>query len=163
MRQTNFLQILIEIIEWLGWEGTPTIIKFQPIYSRRVGGYVKGFRLKEEIFRLDVKGKTFIMVGYWNRLLKEAVEAMSLQVLHNPAKLDGALGNLIKCLIQWLATLPTKGGLELGDLYGPLQRKPFYDSINYAVLVNKYEESSHGNTLENCQFLPKPKKFEEQF
>lgn len=41
------------------------------------------------------------------------------------AGLDGALGGLV----WWEVFLPAAGGLELGDLGGPFQPKPFYDSI----------------------------------
>jgi len=36
--------------------------------------------------------------------------------------LDGALSSLV----WWKVSLPMAGGLELGDLYGPFQPKPFY-------------------------------------
>ena len=54
-----------------------------------------GFKLKEEIFRLDVRGKFFTerMVRCWNRLPREAVDAPSLEVFKT--RLDGTLGNLI--------------------------------------------------------------------
>jgi len=39
------------------------------------------------------------------------------------ARQDGALSNLRD------VSLPTAGGLELNDLRGPFQPKPFYDSI----------------------------------
>jgi len=42
------------------------------------------------------------------------------------ARLDGILSSLI----EWLATLPTAWRLELDDLQGLLQTKPFYDSTN---------------------------------
>jgi len=46
------------------------------------------------------------------------------------ARLDVALGSLV----WWLMTLPVAGGLKLDYLYGPLQPRPFYDSM----------ENSHG-------------------
>ena len=54
-----------------------------------------GFKLKEGRFRLDVRGKFFTMrvVSCWNRLLREVVGALSLEVFK--ARLDEALGNLI--------------------------------------------------------------------
>lgn len=59
----------------------------------------QGFKLKEERFRPDVGGKFFTegVVWYWNRLPREAVYAMPLDVFET--RLDGALDNLIKCLI----------------------------------------------------------------
>ncbi|KFZ63243.1 hypothetical protein N321_12896, partial [Antrostomus carolinensis] len=54
-----------------------------------------GFKLKEGRFRLDIRKKFFTVrvVGHWNRLPKEAVEAPSLKVFK--ARLDEALSNLI--------------------------------------------------------------------
>jgi len=40
-------------------------------------------------------------------------------------KLDGAMGSLT----YWSATLPMTGGLEVDELLGPFQLKPFCDSI----------------------------------
>ncbi|KFP19464.1 hypothetical protein Z169_04658, partial [Egretta garzetta] len=53
-----------------------------------------GFKLKQGIFRLDVRKKFFTMrvVKHWNRLPREAVEAPSLETFQ--ARLDGALSNL---------------------------------------------------------------------
>jgi len=55
----------------------------------------KGFKLREGRFILVVRKKFFAMrvVRYWNRLLREAVDAHSLEVFK--AKLDGALSNLV--------------------------------------------------------------------
>ena len=46
---------------------------------------------------MDVRGKFFTrrVVRPWNRLPREVVDAPSLEVFK--ARLDGALGNLIKC------------------------------------------------------------------
>ncbi|KFU86622.1 hypothetical protein M959_09612, partial [Chaetura pelagica] len=54
-----------------------------------------GFKLKEGIFRLDLRKKFFSMrvVRHWNRLPKEAVDAPSLEVFK--ARLDEALCNLV--------------------------------------------------------------------
>ena len=62
-------------------------------------------------------------VRHQNRVLREAVDTPSLEVLK--ARLDGALSSLI----WWGAALPTAGGLELNDLWGPFQPKTFYDSV----------------------------------
>ena len=54
-----------------------------------------GFKLKEEKFRLDVKGKFFPerVVRCWHRLPREVVDALSLEVFK--ARLDEALDNLV--------------------------------------------------------------------
>ena len=54
-----------------------------------------GFKLKEGIFRLDLRKKFFTVrvVRHWNRLPREAVAAPSLAVIK--ARLDGALSNLV--------------------------------------------------------------------
>jgi len=76
-------------------------------------------------FRLDIRRKFFPPEGgdTLNRLPKEAVDAPSLEAFKT--RLDVALGSLV-C---WLATLHIAGGLELDDHCGPLQPKPFYDSM----------------------------------
>ena len=50
------------------------------------------------------------VVRHWNRLPREVVDALSLEVFK--ARLDGALSNLVK----WKVSLPMAGGLELDDL-----------------------------------------------
>ena len=64
-----------------------------------------GFKLKEERFRLDVRGKLLIegVVSCRNRLPREAVHAPYLEVFKD--RLDGALGSLI----WWLATCLWQG------------------------------------------------------
>ncbi|KAK4823833.1 hypothetical protein QYF61_007082 [Mycteria americana] len=54
-----------------------------------------GFKLREVRFRLDLRKKFFTMrmVGHWNRLPREVVEAPSLETLK--VRLEGALSNLI--------------------------------------------------------------------
>ena len=54
-----------------------------------------GLKLRQGRFRLDIRTKLFtqMVVTYWNRLLKEVVDAPSLETLK--ARLDGALSNLI--------------------------------------------------------------------
>ena len=53
------------------------------------------FKLKEGRFRLDFTGKFFTMrvVRCWNRLLREVVDALSLEVFKT--RFDGALGSLV--------------------------------------------------------------------
>ena len=66
---------------------------FERVDNSRTRG--NGFKLKEGRFRLDVRGKFFIMrvVKCWNRLPREVVDAPSLEVFK--ARLDGALGSLV--------------------------------------------------------------------
>ncbi|KFQ47025.1 hypothetical protein N333_09182, partial [Nestor notabilis] len=51
-----------------------------------------GFKLKEGIFRLDVRKKIFTMkvVNYWRRLPREVVDAPSLETFKS--RLDVVLG-----------------------------------------------------------------------
>ena len=51
--------------------------------------------MKEGRLRLDIRGKFFtkIVVRCWNRLPRELVDALSLELLK--ARLDGALGSLV--------------------------------------------------------------------
>ena len=64
------------------------------------------------------KGKSIV-----NRLPKEVMDALPLEALK--ARLDVALGSLV----WWLATLHIAGGLKLDDHCGPIQPRPFYDSM----------------------------------
>ncbi|KGL92960.1 hypothetical protein N301_03305, partial [Charadrius vociferus] len=54
-----------------------------------------GYKLEEGRFRLNIRKKFFTLrvVRHWNRLLREVVEAPSLEVFK--ARLDVALGNLV--------------------------------------------------------------------
>ncbi|KFO82855.1 hypothetical protein N303_08127, partial [Cuculus canorus] len=54
-----------------------------------------GYKLERGRFSLDIRKKFFIMrvVGHWNRLPREVVDAPSLEAFK--ARLDGALGSLI--------------------------------------------------------------------
>ena len=67
------------------------------------------FKLEVGRFTLDVRNKLFIqrVVRHWNRLPREVVNALSLEVFK--ARVDGILGSLI----YWVAALPMSGELEL--------------------------------------------------
>ena len=84
-----------------------------------------GFKLEKGRFRLDIRKKFFTarVVRHWNTLPREVVDALSLEIFK--ARLDGALSNLVEREM----TLPIAGGLELDDLKGPFQPKPFYDPL----------------------------------
>ena len=81
--------------------------------------------LKERRFRSDVRGTFFTerVVRCWHRLLREAVDALSLEVFK--MRLDGALGDLVQYQIWRLVALPVVGELELDDPWGPFQLRPF--------------------------------------
>ncbi|KFQ58858.1 hypothetical protein N334_11144, partial [Pelecanus crispus] len=66
---------------------------FSKAYCDRTGN--NGFKLKEGIFRLDIRKKFFTMrvVKHWNRLPRDVVEAPSLETFK--VRLDGALSNVI--------------------------------------------------------------------
>jgi len=87
-----------------------------------------GFKLRQGRFRLDIRRKfsTQRVVTHWNRLPKEAVDAPSLETFK--ARLDVALGSLV----WWLVTLHIAGGLKLDGHCGPIQPRPFYDSVKYS-------------------------------
>ena len=54
-----------------------------------------GFKLKEERFRLDIRKESLTVraVRYWNRLPRDVVDALSLEIFK--ARLDQSLTNLI--------------------------------------------------------------------
>jgi len=64
-----------------------------------------GFKLKEEKFRQRVRKKFFTqrVAGHWPSLLREVVDAPSLEMF--ASRLDEALGSLI----WWVAALLTAG------------------------------------------------------
>jgi len=89
--------------------------------NRRLGN---GFKLEEGRFRLDIRMKFFTerVVRRWNRLLREVLDAPSLETFKT--RLDEVLSNFLS-----REGGRTAGGLKLDDLQGPFQLKPFYDSL----------------------------------
>jgi len=63
------------------------------------------------------------VVKHWDRLPRAVVAAPSLETFK--ARLDGALSNLIQLKMSLLIA----GGLDLMTFKGPLQPKPFCDSM----------------------------------
>ena len=99
------------------WEGL-----LMRAYSDTTGG--NGFKLEEGRFRRDTRKKFFTVrvVQHWNRLPSEVVDVPSL-VEAFKARLDGAVSNVV-----WREmSLPIAGVLEVGELKGLFQPKPFYD------------------------------------
>ena len=83
------------------------------------------FELEGCGFRLDIRKKLFTVrvVKCWNRLPSEVVNALSLETFK--VRLNGTSSNLV----QTEVSLPIAGELELDELKGPFQPKPFYDSV----------------------------------
>jgi len=78
-----------------------------------------GFKVEKGRFRLDIRKKFFSVrvVRYQNRLPSELVDAPFLEAFK--ARQPGLEGGV-----------PAYSrGLELGDLKGPFQPNPFYDSV----------------------------------
>ena len=65
------------------------------------------------------------VVRCWSRLLREVVDASSLEVFK--ARLDGAQGSLGSYSMWRLTALPAAEELELHEPSGSFQPKPFYD------------------------------------
>jgi len=97
------------------------------LFSRACCNRTRGndFKLKEGRVRPDVRNKFLMMrmVKCWNGLPREVIDAPSLETFK--VRLDRALSNLVLCRVS----LCLAGGLELDDLQGPFQPKPFYDCV----------------------------------
>jgi len=98
--------------------------------SERMRG--NGFKLEKDRSRVDIWKKLFTVsvVRQWNRLLSEVVNAPSLEAFKD--RLGEASSNLVLREVY----LPIEVGLELDDLKGPFQPKPFYDSKR--LILNRY-------------------------
>ena len=61
---------------------------------------IRGFKLKEERFRLDIRKLFFTIraAGHWNRLPREMVDALSLETFK--VRLDGTLSTLIELWVS---------------------------------------------------------------
>lgn len=100
----------------------------------------QGEKASKSRFQIDTR-KTFFtmsMVRHWRRLSREDVDAASLEVLFK-ARLDGALSNLI---YRKEVSLPISELLELGDLKGPFQPKPYCVSMIYTQTQEPTKYSS---------------------
>jgi len=87
------------------------------------------FKLKEGRFRLDVRGSVSLR-GWWGT----GTGCLERLWMPHPWKCSRPA---VDSLIWWLETLPMARGLELDDLRGPFQSKPFCDSnIIYGKTVN---------------------------
>ena len=87
------------------------------LHTAFYGSRGNGFKLKEERFKLDVRGKFFTMrvVRCWNSCPERLwMPHPSMQVFK--ARLDGALGSLSWYGVWRLVALPAAGRLELHDL-----------------------------------------------
>ena len=88
----------------------------------------KDFKLEKGRFRLDISKKFFTVsvVRHWNLLPSEGLDCPSTRRSHKfKARLDRALSNLV----QREVFLPIAGSLEIDDLKGPFQPRPFCDSL----------------------------------
>jgi len=87
-------------------------------------------------------------VRFWKRLRREAVDAPSLEVFK--VRVDGTLGSSAQCQI-WRLVAPTCGRvLELDDLWGPFQIKPFYDLRACHICTGKYVSVRVPSNLTGC-------------
>jgi len=88
------------------------------------------FKLEDGRFRLDTRNKFFTprVVRPCPRLPREAVAAPSLAA--SKPRLDGALSSLV----WWKVSLSMAEGLELADLQGPFQLKPFFVTMAVAAV-----------------------------
>ena len=110
------------------------------------------FKLEEGRFRLDIRKKLFTekVVRPWNRLPSEAVDVPSLETFK--ARLDGTVSNLV----WWEVSLPIAGGLELHDLKGLFQPKPFYHSTvsGCKITLHTLAASAEALQLHGCPPAP---------
>ena len=72
------------------------------------------------------------------------MDAPSLEVFK--ARLDGALGSLVRYEMGRLVALPVVGGVELDDPWDSFQSKPFYDSMTLR-LYDSMLSASHRSHL----------------
>ena len=82
------------------------------------------FMLEEGRFLPNIQSKFFtVRVGEMlEQVAQNGYECLAVEAFK--ARLDGALSSLV----QWVVSLSIAEGLELGDLKGPFQPKPFYEA-----------------------------------
>jgi len=96
---------------------------FPVVPSTRTRG--NGHKLKQRKLQLNVRKNFFPLrvTEPWNRLPREAVESPSLEIFR--PRLAAVL-----CSLLWVTLLGQ--GVGLGDPRGPLQPRPFWDSVKVA-------------------------------
>ena len=111
-------------------EGRTLLSFLQMLSPLRTRG--NGFRLKEG--GLDwIKGKSYL----WEGQCSSGTGCPEMRWVPHPCRHSGQAGGLWALMELWVS-LRTARGLEIDDLKGPFQLKPFYDSkiISYLPVTD---------------------------